>query len=452
MVLDVIFKVLQTILTVITVLTIYKTVYKVIGFFFKARVYPETENRHKFAVIICARNEEKVIGNLLDSIHAQNYPQELLQVFVVADNCTDDTARICREKGAVVYERNDPAHARKGYALQYAFENIRKDYGGVDFVEGWFIFDADNLLHPEYMAEMNKAFDTGEFDVICGYRNTKNFATNIISSAYGIHFYRSSFSYHRPRQVLHTSTHIAGTGYVVRSKWFEEGWKWTCLTEDTQFTYEVVSRGGKIGYCEAAEFFDEQPTRLRVSMRQRIRWAKGRLYAFFVYGYKLFAGMFRKKTNKWSCYDMIFYGFPYGLFSGLLSIATFLAAFIGVAVSAGWQGIAQEYFTLPVLKTAGIALGVYWAQGVVTALLVAIRERKKIHCPLPKLIFYILFFPWFDLMDIPLSIASLFMHVTWRRIVHEDTTRVEDIVPESVERARAAREEEAKPCGDENKE
>lgn len=429
MVLDTIFTVLKYILTAITILTLYKFVYMVIGLFWKARKFAETDKRHKFAVVISARNEEKVIGNLLDSIHAQNYPKELITVFVIADNCDDGTAEICRKKGAIVFERHDPKHARKGWALQYGFEKILCEYGA-DFADGFFIFDADNLLHPDYMLEMNKAFSTEEFDVICGYRNTKNFATNLISSGYGIHFYRSSFSYHRPRQVVHSSTHIAGTGYLVKSKWLAEGWHWTCLTEDTQFTYEVVSRGGKIGYCEDAEFYDEQPTRFKTVLKQRIRWAKGRLYAFFAYGYKLVAGIFRKKTNKWACYDMIFYGFPYGLCSGLLAIATFLASFIGVAAASGWQGVVEEYVTLSMLKSLGTALGLYWLQGVLTAFFVVLRERKKIHCPKPKLVFYVLFFPWFDLVDVPLSIASLFMHVTWRKIEHDDTTKVQDIVGE----------------------
>ena len=127
---------------------------------------------------------------------------------------------------------------------------------------------------------------------------------------------------------------------------------------------------------------------------------------------------------------MIFYGFPYGLCSGLLAIATFLASFIGVAAASGWQGVVEEYVTLSMLKSLGTALGLYWLQGVLTAFFVVLRERKKIHCPKPKLVFYVLFFPWFDLVDVPLSIASLFMHVTWRKIEHDDTTKVQDIVGE----------------------
>ena len=100
-----------------------------------------------------------------------------------------------------MYERHDLSKARKGYALGFGFDRIKEDYGIENF-EGYLFFDADNLLRPDYVTEMNKAFDTGELDVITGYRNTKNFDTNCISAAYGIHFYRSSLTYHRPRPAV----------------------------------------------------------------------------------------------------------------------------------------------------------------------------------------------------------------------------------------------------------
>ena len=90
----------------------YRDLYKVIGFF-STRKFKETPNKHKYAILIPARNEEKVIGNLIDSIRANDYPQELITIFVVADNCTDGTARVAREKGAVCYERFDKENRTK---------------------------------------------------------------------------------------------------------------------------------------------------------------------------------------------------------------------------------------------------------------------------------------------------------------------------------------------------
>ena len=114
--------------SVLSAMLIYKTVYFIIGIFFTRKFKP-AKKKHKYAIVIAARNEENVIGNLLDSIKKQDYPKELLTVFVVADNCDDDTAKIARKHGAVCYERFDSEHRTKGYALQYLFQCIEKDYG-----------------------------------------------------------------------------------------------------------------------------------------------------------------------------------------------------------------------------------------------------------------------------------------------------------------------------------
>ena len=418
-------RVLDIILKVFLVMSFYKFVYMIIGFCRKAKTFSVTEKKHRYAIVICARNEEKVIGNLLDSIAGQDYPKDKLHVFVIADNCTDETAAIARAKGATVYERHDLSKARKGYALEFGFKRIKEDYGIENF-EGYLFFDADNLLRPDYVTEMNKAFDTGELDVIMGYRNTKNFDTNCISAAYGIHFYRSSLTYHRARQHLHTATHIAGTGHLVKAEILKHGWRWNSLTEDIQLALDLVAHGKKIGYCEAAEFFDEQPVGFGTVIRQRMRWIKGRLYTFFAYAHHEIAAMFKKNTQKWACFDMLFYVFPYGLVTTVISLAV-TALSVALAVQAGT--VMDSYGPLATLKSMGMDLLSFWLMTVFTGTVVVIRERKHIHCTTKKLVLYVLLFPWFDFIEIPLAIFSLFIHVTWKKIKHVDTTRIEQLVP-----------------------
>lgn len=113
-------------------------------------------------------NEATVIRELLQSIKAQNYPDGLVTAFVVADNCTDNTAELAQMEGAVVYERFNQLKVGKGYALDYAFKHIMKEYPK-DWFEAYFVFDADNLLDPNYIREMNKVFDSG-YEIITSYR------------------------------------------------------------------------------------------------------------------------------------------------------------------------------------------------------------------------------------------------------------------------------------------
>ena len=118
--------------TILGIMVFHKTFYFIIGLFFTRKFKP-AKKKHKYAIMIAARNEKNVIGNLLDSIHKQDYPSDLYTIFVVADNCTDNTAEIARSKGAVCYERFDNEHKTKGYALQFLFEKIEEDYGRDSF-------------------------------------------------------------------------------------------------------------------------------------------------------------------------------------------------------------------------------------------------------------------------------------------------------------------------------
>ena len=159
---EIIIKIINIFLSVISILFLPRIVYTIAGLFL-TRKFPSAKKQHKYAVLVAARNEEKVIGHLIDSIRAQDYPAELVTVFVVADNCDegDKTAENARAKGAICYERNDKEHRTKGFALQFLVECIRRDYG-ISAFEGYFIFDADNLLKEDFISRMNESFDAGE--------------------------------------------------------------------------------------------------------------------------------------------------------------------------------------------------------------------------------------------------------------------------------------------------
>lgn len=291
---------------ILAILTIYKTFYLILGTFF-TRIFPKAKKNHKYAIVIAARNEEKVIGNLIDSINKQDYPKKLITTFVVCDNCTDNTKKVASKHGAICYERFDDKHKTKGYALQYLFNQIKKDYG-IESFEGYFIFDADNLLEPDYVTRMNEAFDAGE-KIITSYRNTKNFDENWISANYAIHWLRSIRTAHRARSILRLATNIQGTGFLFSNELVRNGWKYTSLTEDRAFTADAVKEGYRISYNDKAVFYDEQPVNLRIALRQRLRWSKGHLQAFIETGPGLFINIFFGKMfrkNKQNVQDNIF--------------------------------------------------------------------------------------------------------------------------------------------------
>ena len=197
---------------------------------------------HRYAVLISARNEQNVIGHLLDSINAQDYPKNLVTVFVVADNCTDNTARVAREHGAVVYERFNHVKVGKGYALNELLGHIERDYGRV--FDAFMVFDADNLLEPNYITEMNRTFSDG-YEIITSYRNSKNYADNWVSSGYALWFLREAAFLNHSRHLLKTSCAVSGTGFLFSRRILEQrgGWNFYLLTEDIEFTIANVIAG-----------------------------------------------------------------------------------------------------------------------------------------------------------------------------------------------------------------
>ena len=284
----------------LSVIVIHKAFYFVIGMFFTRKFKP-AKKQYKYAIMIAARNEKYVIGNLIDSINKQDYPKDKITIFVVADNCDDNTAEIARSKGAICYERFDPDHRTKGYALEFLVDRIKENYG-IESFDGYFIFDADNLLKRNYITKMNDAFDSGE-KIITSYRNTKNFDENWIASTYALHWIRSIRTNHRARSVLRLATNIQGTGFLFHNEIIRDGWHYTSLTEDRALTADAVAQGYRISYQDEAEFFDEQPINLKVALRQRLRWSKGHLQAFAESGPYLFANIFLGKRylkTKWN--------------------------------------------------------------------------------------------------------------------------------------------------------
>ena len=183
----------------------YQFAYILVPYLKKEKPHKPVE-LHRYAVLISARNEELVIGNLLDSISAQDYPSRLVRVFVVADNCTDETAKVAREHGAIVYERFNDKLVGKGYALEYLLDRIGEEYG--DVFDAYMVFDADNLLSEDYIRCMNETFSDG-YRIITSYRNSKNYGDNWISAGYALWFLREAKYLNNARYLLGTSCAVA---------------------------------------------------------------------------------------------------------------------------------------------------------------------------------------------------------------------------------------------------
>ncbi len=389
----------------------------------KATSAYQAKKLHRFAFIIAARNESAVIGNLIKSIKSQNYPSELIDVIVIADNCSDNTAEIARSNGAIVYERFNNILKGKSYALDYAFSNILEEHGSYTAYDGYFIFDADNIIDRNYVREMNNTFDQG-YRVITSYRNSKNFGTNWITSGYSLWFCREAKFLNNPRMILKTSCAVSGTGFLINSTIIEKynGWKFNLLTEDIEFSVVNVLDGEKIGYCADAMFYDEQPETFAQSWNQRLRWSKGFYQVMFKYGHELIARMFKKRELFVSCYDMFMTIAP----ATLLSVGCVLLNLVFLLI-----GLTDmEYFKLIFpLAMESIVFGLinYYLLMFMMGIITMITEGPKIIAPTSKKFISLFTFPLFMATYIPISLVALVRKVEWKPITHCISTSMEEI-------------------------
>lgn len=341
---------------------------------------------------------------------------------MVADACTDNTAQAAREAGAIVYERNDLSRKGKSWVMDYGFDRILREYPGKH--EAFFIFDADNLLSRDYVTIMNDAFDQG-YLALTSYRNSKNFGSSWISSAYATWFIREARYLNNARMICHTSCAVSGSGYLVSAKLIEgmKGWDFHTLTEDIQFSTFCAIHGVRIGYAPA-EFFDEQPVTLKASIKQRMRWTKGFYQVLFTYGRHMFKSI--GKFHRFAAYDMLMVVGP----AMLLTLMCLLVNVTFIAVGSLSHGFLAtdaeiEMAIGSIIMMLAYMYGTFFVMGLSTT----ITEWKHIHCPQKWRIFTNLFtFPLFMFTYVPLTVAALFLKVDWVPTPHDVSVTLDEVL------------------------
>lgn len=229
---------------------------------------------------------------------------------------------------------------------------------------------------------------------------------------------RESQFLNKARYILGTSCNISGTGFVFSNEIIKrsDGWKYYLLTEDLEFTADNIINGERIGYCETAVLYDEQPTDFKQSVRQRMRWARGYLQVFSNYGTGLVKSIFKNKS--FSAYDMIMSISP----AFILSVVGMLVNIVGVIICLGNPVMLLGSFLSLLQSCVNIYLTLF-----VIGLITTVSEWRSIHASTAKKILYTFTFPLFMFTYIPISVAAMFKKVEWKPISHTRSAKLSDI-------------------------
>lgn len=403
----------QAIIWLITIFYLYQLVISLFSFV-KLKDKPYIVNKkHKFILILPAHNEEAVIGNLISSLKELDYPKDLYDIQVIADNCTDNTEKIARDMGTKVFVRTetDPNKKTKGYALQAFLKTLLSDKN-MDY-DAFCVFDADNIVDKNFLNVMNKHLCQGE-EVVQGYRDIKNPTDSWISAGYAIFYWMMNRFYHLARYNLGLSPLINGTGFMVKFDVVKpDGWQTKTLTEDIEFSLKRIIAGKKLGWATDAIVYDEQPVGFKQSWSQRSRWTVGHIQCLHEYTKPLAVAVKENKTV------MNFDGLLYMLGSIPMFVLTIVLLVLnivlfltnGMSVSdLLWNAVRYVVptFFIPIL----------------TGIMIMLIDKKPIRPMIKGLILYPLFLGSWLLINF----KCLFKRETsWEKIEHNVSKSIEEM-------------------------
>ena len=365
---------------------------------------------HKFMAIIPAHNEEAVVANLIESLKNQNYNKQLYDIYVIADNCTDNTAKVAKKAGAIVYERFDETKKTKGYALNWFLQQKIKENADYD---AFFVFDADNIVDENFIKNMNKKLCQGE-DVVQGYRDIKNPTDSWISAGYAIFYWTMHRFYHLARYNLGLSPLLNGTGFMVKFDIIKpNGWDTETLTEDIEFSLKRIVKGKRLGWATDAIVYDEQPVGFKQSWSQRSRWTVGHIQCIQKYTKQLAIATKENKTM------MNFDGLLYIVGSIPMFILTLILLATNFVMYAG-EGITQTDLIINILRYL-IPTFIF---PIATGVLIMILDKRPIRPMIKGLLYYPLFLgSW-----ILINLKCLFKrNLTWEKINHVRNIKISEV-------------------------
>lgn len=379
--------VLKVLALVLKIVTAYTAVIS-ICFLLPRKKPPAAEPKTRFAVLIPARNEERVIGALVESLKTQSYPRELFEIIVIPNNCTDYTAQVARQAGAKIMPCTADVHT-KGEVLHFVFGELLGRY------DAYCVFDADNLVDSGFLAAMNDAVVSGA-RAAKGRQCALNPYDSWISGAYDLHFQSINLLHSRARAPFGLSAKLVGTGFMVTDDLLQKlgGWNTSTLTEDQEFAAQCAIVGVPVTYVPEALTYDEEPCSFATSVRQRLRWSAGVQSVAERYAGKLLA-----EYPSWLRWDLL---------AHVCMIHVQLLALLPALYS---------LLAAPGAALAGLlpALAQFWLGSMVLALFLAVAGRRDLR----KMGKAIVLYPAFLLSWYPIHLAALvFPPAGWKPITH----------------------------------
>lgn len=317
---EIIILILAGLLSITSIYMLFQNLYSVFISFFgygkAVKDYFIQDDKTRFLILIAAHNEEAVIADTIENIRKINYNPDLFDIYVVNDNSTDNTKKICDDINIPHIDTDENLFEREGVGkpagIQYAlralgFEKLIDKY---DLI---MVLDADNYVDSNILKDLNSQWQQkGKPEAIQSYLDSKN-TTSLLANGYATAYWMTNRFFQLARYRIGLDNAIGGTGFVVRVDWLlnNNGFSYKSLTEDLEMEIEIVKSNGKILWNHFVRIYDEKPDSLRVSIRQRTRWAQGHWYVAFSNFFPLIKRIIFSKS-RFRYFDQLLYLFGMG--------------------------------------------------------------------------------------------------------------------------------------------
>lgn len=246
----------------------------------------------RVAIIVPAHNEETGITPCIQSLQQSDTGDMLVDIYVIADNCTDRTASVAARVGAKVLERTSETERGKGYALHFAFTSL--EYLHYDC---FLIVDADSIVAPNFVTASAGKMREGAAAVQSRYL-VSNLGESIRTRLMGLAL--RAFNVVRPlgRERLGLSTGILGNGFGLTQKTLNiVPYEATSVVEDLEYHLSLVRSGRRVAFVNQTTVFGEMPVQGDGVKTQRSRWEGGRLRMLFEKSPTLVRSVLRGQLN-----------------------------------------------------------------------------------------------------------------------------------------------------------
>lgn len=391
----------------------------------KKKKFPKSDKLARIAFIIPAYNEESVIYDTVkDALDNQDYPKELFDVYVVADNCTDNTAKLAEQAGAKVMIHNDPdpAHHMALYPLKYGIDKLLE----MDKYDLIVHLDADNHMNKEFSRLMNDAYQSG-VDFARPYEGALNATQNFYTKACTLFYTFDSRYGSRVRERLNIAAHINGSGATMSTKMLKAcgGYDSKTISDDAEFNFNRMLEGYKGHYVEDAIVYEDMPSSFKDTLNRNKRIYNGgvkllktklltMLGKFFTTGRISYIEMFMS-------YIFIFLTFILCTWIPLYYIFDFtfvsLAAYGHIEISLMDVSYYQSILWNTIYIMAGILLSLFLFFGIIQGLVLVLIDYKKMGAKSPKeLISAALLFPCFLFVYVVTLCMGAFSKPGWNKI------------------------------------